>query len=399
MDCVEQVRKIFDDLVKSRFIEMFGKVLDNPVKLSDLSNRITKGTTPTTAGFEFTENGVNFVKIENITENGQLLKDSLMHVSQECHDAFRRSQLQKGDILFSIAGAIGRTAVITEDVLPANTNQALAIIRLKDNIINTDYLIQCLHSEYVLKQYRTKKRGAAQLNLSLEDISNLKIPLPERSMQDKFASFIQQVDKSKFIFEQEISRYDQLVKSRFIEMFKGHDYPMKTIGELCSMKSGTTLAREQELTEGTLRYCKVSDMNLPGNEKIIQQSNSFAEDSCRKTSIPANSIIFPKRGGAIGTNKKRIVLEDTCVDLNIMGITPSSSLNLEYLYQFFQNLDMGSLCNGSSVPQINNKDIAPLQIIVPPIELQNEFESFIKQVDKSKFALLETARKLAQSMV
>uniref|UniRef100_UPI0037DC9FFD restriction endonuclease subunit S n=1 Tax=Methanomethylophilus alvi TaxID=1291540 RepID=UPI0037DC9FFD len=186
-------------LVKSRFIEMFGKVLDNPVKLSNLSIRITKGTTPTTAGFEFTENGVNFVKIENITENGQLLKDSLMHVSQECHDAFRRSQLQKGDILFSIAGAIGRTAVITEDVLPANTNQALAIIRLKDNIINTDYLIQCLHSEYVLKQYRTKKRGAAQLNLSLEDISNLKIPLPERSMQDKFASFIQQVDKSKFV--------------------------------------------------------------------------------------------------------------------------------------------------------------------------------------------------------
>ncbi|WP_400233760.1 restriction endonuclease subunit S [Methanomethylophilus alvi] len=208
----KQIFQSLDNLVKSRFIEMFGKVLDNPVKLSDLSICITKGTTPTTAGFEFTENGVNFVKIENITENGQLLKDSLMHVSQECHDAFRRSQLQKGDILFSIAGAIGRTAVITEDVLPANTNQALAIIRLKDNIINTDYLIQCLHSEYVLKQYRTKKRGAAQLNLSLEDISNLKIPLPERSMQDKFASFIQQVDKSKFEVVQSLLR----LKSKYI---------------------------------------------------------------------------------------------------------------------------------------------------------------------------------------
>ena len=197
IDCCDQQLLNLDLLIKSRFIEMFGDVLDIPVKLDDLSIRITKGTTPTTAGFEFTNEGVNFVKIENITENGQLLKESFMHVSQECHDTFKRSQLQKGDVLFSIAGAIGRTAVVDEDILPANTNQALAIIRLKDNVINTDYLIQCLHSEYVVKQYRSKKRGAAQLNLSLEDISNLKIPLPERSLQDKFAAFVHQVDKSK----------------------------------------------------------------------------------------------------------------------------------------------------------------------------------------------------------
>lgn len=97
------------------------------VKLSDISELITKGTTPTTLGYEFQDEGVNFLKIECFDENGAFIENKIAHISDECNNKLKRSQLQAGDILFSIAGAIGRVAVVTEQMLPANTNQALAI--------------------------------------------------------------------------------------------------------------------------------------------------------------------------------------------------------------------------------------------------------------------------------
>ena len=169
-------------------------------------------------------------------------------------------------------------------------------------------------------------------------------------------------------------------------MFGDIDCNIKTIEQTCTMKSGTTFSKEDELDSGEIYYIKVSGMNLPGNEKYIKSSLTFvSREIAGKTIIPANSIIFPKRGGAIGTNKKRITEHEICIDLNTMAVTPSKELNIQYLYQFFQNIDMGKLYNGSSVPQINNKDIGPLKIKVPPLTLQNDFAAFVQQIDKSKF--------------
>jgi type I restriction enzyme S subunit len=79
-----------------------------------------------------------------------------------------------------------------------------------------------------------------------------------------------------------------------------------------------------------------------------------------------------------------------------MAVTPSQELNIQYLYQYFQLIDMGKLYNGSSVPQINNKDIAPLIIKVPPIELQNQFAEFVKLIDKSKFIVQQQIKDLQE---
>lgn len=104
----------------------------NTIKLSDVTSVITKGTTPTTLGYEFVDEGINFVKIECLTEDYQFIKDKMLHITEKCNEKLKRSKLQQDDVLFSIAGAIGRTAIVSEDILPANTNQALAIIRLKE---------------------------------------------------------------------------------------------------------------------------------------------------------------------------------------------------------------------------------------------------------------------------
>ncbi|MDR2692933.1 MAG: restriction endonuclease subunit S, partial [Chitinispirillales bacterium] len=193
----KRLLKLTDELVKCRFVEMFGDGEFPRVELRSLCSLITKGTTPTTYGYDFVNSGVNFIKIENITENGEIDSNSFAFITEDCHEKQKRSQLQNGDILFSIAGAIGRAAIIQENVLPANTNQALAIIRLENAEVNRRFLLHALNSKEVKLQYELQKQGIAQLNLSLQNIGDLVVPFPPLSLQIQFADFVRATNKSK----------------------------------------------------------------------------------------------------------------------------------------------------------------------------------------------------------
>ena len=123
------------------------------VQLSEIAELITKGTTPTTLGYEFQDEGVNFLKIECFDELGNYLPDKAAHISEECNEKLKRSQLKTGDVLFSIAGAIGRVGIVAEEMLPANTNQALAIIRINRDDVYLPYIKLILTSPIVKKQF------------------------------------------------------------------------------------------------------------------------------------------------------------------------------------------------------------------------------------------------------
>ncbi|MFD2729182.1 restriction endonuclease subunit S, partial [Enterococcus camelliae] len=127
--------------------------------MGEYTKLITKGTTPK----DKTGIGdVNFVKVENIT-NGKIYP--VNKVKQKEHDSYlKRSRLEEKDILFSIAGTLGRTAIVTKSILPANTNQALAIIRGYD--FDTDFLITSLSGNVVKEYIRRNPTVGAQPNLS-----------------------------------------------------------------------------------------------------------------------------------------------------------------------------------------------------------------------------------------
>ena len=163
-------------------------------KLSEISERVTKGTTPTTAGFAFQETGINFVKIEAIDDAGYFIKNKFAHINEECNKAFKRSQLKSGDVLFSIAGALGRVALVQDDILPANTNQALAIITPKD-VLDSKYLEQVLRSNLIFDKIDGLKVGVAQYNISLTQVSDFDIPLPSLEIQKQIVAKIEEEQK------------------------------------------------------------------------------------------------------------------------------------------------------------------------------------------------------------
>ena len=159
-------------------------------KLGEVTSLITKGTTPKDkSGL----GEINFIKVENINpDNGEI--ENTTKITAEEHEGYlKRSQLKEDDILFSIAGTLGRVSKVKSSVLPANTNQALAIIRLNEGVI--DYITIVLKGRTVEDFIKQNPTIGAQPNLSLKQVSNLEIPFPNNEEQGKIGNFFQFIDR------------------------------------------------------------------------------------------------------------------------------------------------------------------------------------------------------------
>ena len=164
------------------------------VTLGELSHRITKGTTPTTIGGRFTDTGIAFVKVESITNEGRIDTAKLAHINDEANDLLARSSLQKGDVLFTIAGTIGRVARVRGDILPANTNQAVAIVRPNQNIVDSEFLYYSLRDDARIERAHTRVVQSVQANFSLSELSAVEIPLPPLPEQRAIAHVLGTLD-------------------------------------------------------------------------------------------------------------------------------------------------------------------------------------------------------------
>lgn len=227
---IEEYKKLKQSVITQAVTKTIYDDFGNPFKfrkLRSLCNVLSKGTTPKdieTQNDEFY--CIRYLKSENIVSN-QLNLNPTFFITAETNNSLERSKLNSGDILFVIAGAsIGKVAITTADFLPANTNQAVAFIRLSSSYqYAAKYIWYFLQSDVVKQLIALSAVQSAQPNLSLEDLGAMRLPLPDQMGCLKIADYLDakcaEIDKLIAKKEQLVKELESYKKSLIYEVVTG----------------------------------------------------------------------------------------------------------------------------------------------------------------------------------
>ena len=342
--------------------------------LGKLTHLITKGTTPN----NFSDKGINFVKIEGL--NGiHIKKEKCLFIDEFTHsNTLRRSMLKECDILFAIAGTVGKVGLVTAEILPANTNQALAIIRLKDKEY-LNYILQILKSRVMKKYIYSSVSVGAQPNLSLKQINDFSFALPGVLEQQKIAAFLTVVDNKIELLRQKQELLGEYKKGLMQQIFSqairfkaddGSAFPEweeKKLSSQCTIKKGSQLNKEHLTNEGAYPALNggvnpsgyTTDWNTEENTITISEGGN----SCGYVNFVATRFWSGGHNYSLQELKK--------------------SINVRYLYQYlkFNELRIMRLRVGSGLPNIQKGEVSNFKITLPCIEEQEKIANFLSSID------------------
>ena len=265
------------------------------VRISSIAALVTKGTTPRGGNVAYSDDGIGFLRAENVAGLDRLDLSKLNHIDEATHTGFlKRSILEADDVLITIAGTLGRTAIVKEENLPLNANQAVAIIRLADSYsIDLRYLVYALNAPAIQDKLTAQKKITAIPNLTLEIISDCLVPIPplneQRRIVNQFALFVPQIaeyeDKQTELNALNTSFPETLKRSILQEAVQGNLVPQDPNDEPASVLLERIRAEKQTLI-------KKGKIKKDKNESVIfRRDNSHyekhgSEEVCIDDEIP-----------------------------------------------------------------------------------------------------------------
>ena len=214
----QQLSKL-DELVKSRFIEMFGDQETNPYnlnvgKLSDVAD-IYLGLTHTPT---YVEQGKPFLSVRDIS-SGVIDFSNCHYITEDEFDSLPNgARPQVGDMLFCRVGTIGKPVIIPENTPEFGTFVSVGYLRKKVNV-NNYYLKSWMENDYFMRQVYDNVAGASQINLNTGWLKNFRILIPSLELQEQFATFVEQIDKSKLEIQKSLEKLETLKKALMQKYF------------------------------------------------------------------------------------------------------------------------------------------------------------------------------------
>ena len=211
----QQLSKL-EELVKSRFIELFGNIdeCENKLDLQDICLKITDGSHNPPSGVEKSQNYM--ISSQNIHDNIIDYKDVRYLSDSDFENENKRTAIMPGDVLLTIVGAIGRSAVVKDD-LNITCQRSVCVIHPNRDKVNSIFLKYMLDS--ISDKIINEARGAAQKGIYLNQVKKLQIICPSFDFQSQFATFVEQIDKSKFEIQKSLEKLETLKKSLMQKYF------------------------------------------------------------------------------------------------------------------------------------------------------------------------------------
>ena len=218
----QQLAKL-DELVKARFVEMFGDAKLNPNNLPccSLSEYIVFLTSGSRGWSQyFTDSGEYFITIKNV-KNCKITLQDVQCVTPPDNAEAKRTRVQENDLLISITADLGRTGIVTKEIAEhgAYINQHLTCIRLKQDKLNPLYVAYYMESDAGKEQFIAKNQSAVKAGLNFNAINSLKLMVPPLSLQNEFVAFVERVDQQKQTVQQSLEKLELMKKALMQEYF------------------------------------------------------------------------------------------------------------------------------------------------------------------------------------
>lgn len=225
------------------------------------------------------------------------------------------------------------------------------------------------------------------LNISYEEYSSVELMIPSIPEQHILANYFRHLDHLITLHLRKYESLMQIKKSMLRKMFpcEGSRYPevrfagftdaweQRKLGEMVTISSGEAPSK---FVDGKCPYVKVDDLNY--TLRVIQQTQHTVQENKSVKKVIRRSVVFPKRGAAILTNKVRILGIDSYMDTNMMALTPLN-IDTEFLYILITREGLYRIADTSTIPQINNKHIEPYEVLLPSVEEQTKIGNSVQR--------------------
>jgi type I restriction enzyme S subunit len=355
-------------------------------KLSAITEVITKGTTPTTLGYDFAEQGIPFLRVQNISEGTINYKTDTLFVDSKTQAALKRSQIQPGDVLVSIAGSIGRAGVVPDDAPPMNCNQAVAILRPTKEV-HKPFLRLWIESTDAQRQISSSTVTGTISNLSLTHLGDLEIPLPPLPEQRRIAEVLDRAEALRAKRRAALAQLDSLTQAIFLEMFgdvegKSQRFPCGVLDDFCCFLSGFAWKAERFSREPVgLPIIRIQNVDAVRDSDFIYWPDAYQERFVmRKGDLLltlSGSFRIAEWTGPDALLNQRIVRIDAKPDTERIWLLHAVRL----LVTKIEALGRHALVNNVAL-----SDLKQLPLVRPPVELQREFARRVTTLEKLRTA-------------
>ena len=311
-----------------------------------------------------------------------------------------------GDILYGKLRPYLDKAVLVCDEGICTTE--LLVLRPKEGI-NPHFLTGVVHTPAFVEYAVSGTTGVQHPRTSWAHIREFLLPVSILKEQDKIAGMLWLTHEAIAACQTTLETAHELKRATMRELFtrglRGEAQKETEIGPMPESWRTPQLSQVADVVSTRMTYTelksaqqvfnesavkvlgiKVGDMNLPGNEVELQSAvleKTLNRNIAQQRCAPPRTIIFPKRGAAIATNKKRISNEWTVFDPNVIGVIAGNELNQDFLFQWFQLFDLRTITDLGPTPQLNKKNLLPLHIPIPPtLDEQREIVAILDAIDR-----------------
>ena len=329
---------------------------------------------------------ISYIDISSIDNKNNVITETTRYAF--CDAPSRAQQIVcSDDVIISMVRPNLKNIAMVREGSNLVASSGFCVLRSRPEV-NPSFLFSFVKSTRFTNYLISRVSGANYPAVRESDIINFSIPVPSMEEQEAIVAELDEINEVIATLQQQVADLDALAQSTFYTMFgdsvtnpKG--WEVIKMEEMCKFFSGYTPSQNLLSTQGKYPYFKVAEMNRQRNKVYLIETDQYIDNP--QKIYPKGSIVFPKNGAAVSTNKKRILYQDSVVDLNTGGITLLSQMvNLVFLYYIMLSIDFQQIIRGGAIPTLDIAELKKRLIPIPPLALQQEFAAKVEAIESAK---------------